>query len=75
MTIATITLQVDSDAARIYRVTSPSEQAKFRVLFSILLREFAVSARSLEAIMDEISDRAVALGLTEDKLQAMLNAR
>ena len=75
MALSSITVQLDSDAAKIYRETPPEEQAKIRVLFSILLREFANSARTLEAIMDEIGERAKALGLTEDKLRAMLDAR
>ena len=75
MSGATITVQLDSDAAQIYKSTPAQDQAKIRVLFSILLREFAQSARSLEAIMDEISEKALALGLTEDQLQAMLDAR
>lgn len=75
MALSNITVQLDSDAAKIYRMTPPKEQAKIRLLFSILLREFADSARTLEAIMDEIGERAEALGLTEDKLQALLDAR
>lgn len=75
MSIDTVTVQLDSDAAQIYKATPPKEQAKIRLLFSILLREFAGSTRTLEAIMDEISERAVSLGLTEEKLQAMLDAR
>jgi hypothetical protein len=73
--MTTVTIQLDSDAAKIYQATPTKEQVKIRLLFSMLLREFADSARSLEAIMDEISDRAAGLGLTEEKLQAMLNAR
>jgi hypothetical protein len=75
MTLSSITVQLDSDAAKIYEETSPKEQAKIRVLFSILLREFAGSARTLEAIMDEIGERAQSLGLTEEKLQALLDDR
>ncbi len=75
MTLSSITVQLDSEAAKIYKDTPPQEQAKIRLLFSILLREFADSARTLEAIMDEIGERAQALGLTEEKLQAMLDAR
>ena len=75
MALSNITVQLDSDAVKIYKETSPKEQAKIRVLFSILLREFADSARTLEAIMDEIGERAQALGLTEEKLQALLDGR
>jgi hypothetical protein len=75
MAIATVTVQLDSDAAKIYKATPPQAQAKIGLLFSILLREFADSARTLEAIMDEIGERASSLGLTEEKLQVMLDAR
>jgi hypothetical protein len=74
MTTATVTVQLDADAAKIYESTGQQEQAKLRLLFSILLREFAGSARTLDAIMDDIGARASALGLTEEKLQAMLDA-
>ena len=75
MSLATVAVQLDADAANIYKATPPQAQAKIGLLFSILLREFADSARTLEAIMDEIGERALALGLTEEKLQAMLDAR
>jgi len=75
MALSNITVQLDSEAAKIYQRTPPKEQAKLRLLFSILLREFADSARTLDSIMDEIGERAEALGLTEEKLQALLNAR
>jgi hypothetical protein len=73
MALTNITVQLDSETAKIYQETSPTEQAKIRLLFSILLREFSGSARTLEAIMDEIGERAQALGLTEKQLQAMLD--
>lgn len=75
MTLSNIIVQLDSDAAKIYKATPPEEQAKIRLLFSILLREFADSGRTLESIMNEIGERAQALGLTEEKLQAILDAR
>lgn len=75
MALSSITVQLDSEAANIYMQTPPPEQAKIRLLFSILLREFADSGRTLEAIMDEIGERAQTLGLTKEKLQAMLDAR
>jgi hypothetical protein len=74
MSVAIITVLLDSDAAQIYKATPAKDQAKIRILFSILLREFADSARSLEVIMDQISDQGLALGLTEEQLQALLDA-
>ncbi|NJM42103.1 MAG: hypothetical protein HC853_15815 [Anaerolineae bacterium] len=75
MSTATIPIQLDADAAQIYQAKPQKEQAKIRLLFSLLLREFSDSARSLEAIMDEIGAKAAAMGLTEEKLQAMLKNR
>lgn len=75
MALSNVTVQLDSDTAKIYQATPPKDQAKIRLLFSILLREFAESARPLEEIMDEIGKRAQELGLTEEKLQTMLDAR
>jgi hypothetical protein len=75
MSIATINIQIDSDVANIYKTTSPKDQAKIRLLISLLLREFSDSTRTLETVMDEIGERATSMGLTEEKLRAMLDAR
>jgi hypothetical protein len=45
-----------------------------RVLLSLWLREFAVSPRPLKVIMDEISEKAQARGLTPEILESLLNA-
>lgn len=75
MTTDTVVIQLDADAAKIYKATPPDTQAKIGILLSLLLREYAGSARSLGSIMDEIGNRATSLGLTEEKLKAMLDAR
>lgn len=74
MSGATIAIQIDPEAAKIYKKTSQKEQVKLGLLFSMMLRDFASSARSLDAIMDEVGEKASVSGLTEEKLQKMLDA-
>ena len=75
MSTATVTVKLDAESAQIYQATQPEDQAKIGLLLSLLLREFSGSGRTIESTMNEISDTATSLGLTEEKLQAMLNAR
>ena len=74
MTLATITIPLDADTARIYTGASVEDQKKLRLLVSLLLREFNDSSTSLRALMDNISDKAQARGLTAEILQSILNA-
>ena len=74
MTIANITIPVDTQTARIYMNASTEEKKKLRVLLTLWLREFAASPRPLKVIMDEISEKAHARGLTPEILEALLNA-
>ena len=72
MTITTITIPLDTDTARIYSTASAEDQKKLRLLMSLWLREFAVSPTSLKVIMDEISNKAQARGLTPEILESLL---
>ena len=45
-----------------------------RLLLSLWLREFAVSPKPLDAVMDEISEKAEARGMTPEVLESLLNA-
>ena len=74
MTVTTVTIQVDTDTARIYSAASPEDQKKLRLLMSLWLREFAVSPTPLKVILDEISEKAQARGLTPEILESLLNA-
>jgi hypothetical protein len=74
MAIANITVLVDDQTARIYTSASAEDKKKLRLLLSLWLREFAVSPPPLNAIMDEISDKARARGLTPEILESLLNA-
>ncbi len=74
MSIAKITIPLDTDTARIYTNAPPEEQKKLRLLLSLWLREFAVSPIPLKIVMDEISAKARARGLTPEILETLLNA-
>ena len=74
MTIANITIPVDTQTAQIYTKASSEDKRKLRVLLSLWLREFAASPRPLKVIMDEVSDKAQARGLTPEILESLLNA-
>lgn len=45
-----------------------------RLLLTLWLREFALTSRPLSEIMDAISDKAEARGLTPEILESILNA-
>ena len=74
MSTATITIPLDADTARVYTEASAEVQRKLRLLLSLWLREYAVSPRPLEAVMDEISEKARARGLTPEILESLLHA-
>jgi hypothetical protein len=72
MTTASITLQVDEEAARIYQNASPEVQRKLAALVSLQLLEAAHSTLSLREVMDTIGQHAQERGLTEERLQDIL---
>lgn len=73
MTIANISIPLDSQAAQVYTDASAENKRKLRLLMSLWLQEFAMSPSSLRDIMDKMSDRAQARGLTPDILESLLN--
>jgi hypothetical protein len=73
MTLATINIRLDEDAARIYQNASVEERKKLSLLFSLWLREFETTSLSLSEIMDVISDNAQRRGLTPEILESLLN--
>ncbi len=74
MAIANITIPLDAQTARIYTGASTEDKKKLRLLLSFWLREFAISPRPLKVIMDEVSEKAQARGLTPEILESLLNA-
>jgi hypothetical protein len=74
MAIAKITILLDPDTAQIYTQAPSDVQKKLRLLLSLWLREFAVSPRPLQTVMDEISRKAQSRGLTPEILESLLHA-
>jgi hypothetical protein len=76
METKTINLRVSADVADAYESASAEEKRKLEALLSSRLREAVQHrkrGRSLEEIMDELSRRAQARGLTQEKLDGILN--
>jgi hypothetical protein len=72
METKTITLQVDADVAQAYQAAPPQDRSKLALLLNLWLRDWLVRSISLTALMDELSEKAQARGLTSDKLENML---
>jgi hypothetical protein len=73
MTTETITLQIDPDAANIFRSASSEQREKLQVLMGIWLRQLGKDqSSSLRQTMDEISNKAKARGLTAEAVEEIL---
>jgi hypothetical protein len=73
METRSITIRVSPEAARVYNTATAEQQRKLEVLLSLKLTEVARAARPLEEILDEISRKAQARGLTPEILESLLN--
>jgi len=74
MATATLTIPLDAETAQIYSRASAEDQKKLRLLLSLWLREFGASPAPLKEVMDEISEKAQARGLTPEILESLLHA-
>ena len=73
MSTETISISVDSVAARSFCEASPEERRKIELLLGLRLRELTVGrVRPLKEIMDEIGAEAEAKGLTPQTLESLL---
>ena len=73
MTTATISIDVEADAAKAYRDAPEEERRKYDLLLSLRLRELtSAPMRPLAEIMDELSAEAEAQGLTPDMLEDLM---
>jgi hypothetical protein len=73
MATESINLQLDAEAANVFRAASPEEQNKLRVLFGIWLKEYGrTDTKALKKTMDEISANAKSRGLTPEVLSSVL---
>jgi len=68
---ATINIQLDQQAAQIYKDASDQNRDKYGLLISMWLRE--LENLSLPSIMDKISDNAQKRGLTPEILDSLLH--
>jgi hypothetical protein len=73
METQTITIRVSPEAARLYNSATAEQQRKLDVLLSLKLMEVARAPHPLEAVLDEISRKAQARGLTPEILKSLLN--
>lgn len=70
----TITIPIDAEIAKLYAEAPEDIRRKLQLLLGLWLREFIVSPRSLQTIMDEISQKAQERGLTPEILESLLDA-
>ncbi|MBK6794811.1 MAG: hypothetical protein IPG80_20210 [Anaerolineales bacterium] len=59
-----INIPVDNETAKIYEQAPQADKKKMQILLSLWLREFEKPSVSLDELMDEISRKAEACGLT-----------
>jgi hypothetical protein len=74
MTTTKITVQVDTDLARIYRSASAEERYKLNLLLNLSLRGLFTQSKTLPELMNALSDKAQARGLTPEELDKILDA-
>jgi hypothetical protein len=73
MSTETITLEIDSEAARAFTSASAEDRGKLAVLFRAMLKEYVRDdAPSLKETMDETSLAAQERGLTPEILESIL---
>ena len=66
-----ITIRVSPEAARLYNSATAEQQRKLELLLSLKLTEVARAPRPLEEVMDEISRKAQARGLTPENPRSL----
>ena len=68
-----ITIEVDSEAAKIYAAATPEQQRKMQEMLSLRLQDItAEPSRPLREVIDEMSRRAAERGLTPEILESIL---
>lgn len=73
MTETSITIPIDTATAHLYHRASPTDQQTIQLLLRLRLRELTtLPHQSLREIMDEIGAKAVARGLTAERLEELL---
>ena len=76
MSTATISIDVDAQAAQAFSAASSEDRRKLQLLLSLRLRELTAGPiRPLNEIMNEIGAQAEAQGLTPAMLASLLNEK
>ena len=70
-----ISIRVDAEAARTFRSLPEEDRRKLEALLSIRLSEVSQRGESLDAVMQEISEKAKERGLTPEILKSLLNEK
>lgn len=65
----TISIQVDADVAQTYYSANPEQQQKVQALMNLWLKR-AIQVTQLQTVMDQLSDKAEANGLTPEVLRS-----
>ena len=74
MSTATISIEVDSDAAKAFAQATEEDRRKLELLLALRLRELTSGPiRPLREVMDEIGAKAKARGLTPELLDKLLD--
>ncbi len=74
MTVATIQIQLDDRAAKLYEVVPEAKRRRLRQLIGFMVQEFMESTpQSLLTLMGEMSQEAAAKGLTPEILESILD--
>ena len=73
MALETITIQLDSETAKIYKSAPAADQSKMQALLRLWLKDLAaVDSSTLEEIMNDLSKKAHSRGLTPERLGTLL---
>ncbi len=72
MTTETITLEIDSEAARLFDSASAEDREKLKVLLGVWLKEYVRADATLKEVMNELGRSAQERGLTPEILESIL---
>lgn len=73
MPTATLTIEVPEDVARAYEEASPSERQRVKQAVVSSLASRTEAANQLKDILDRMGETAQERGLTEEKLEELLD--
>ena len=71
--LATSEIELDEQTAQAYINAPLDAQEKLRALLNVWMREFEEPTSEFGLLMDQISDNAIARGLTPDILESLLD--